>query len=66
VEDDVAEVIIDRAGSGGWAVSISLHTAATVRLDVTQVPFRGPFLGKLERDAAAVREWLGGRPRSFL
>jgi hypothetical protein len=57
---------IDRANGRGWAVFLLLTDGSRHRLDVTEVPFLGPFLGKLERDAAAVREWVDGRPRSLV
>jgi hypothetical protein len=66
VRAEVDGVGIDRANGRGWAVFLLLADGSLHRLDVTEVPFLGPFLGKLERDAAAVREWVDGRPHSLV
>ena len=58
---EVAGVEVDRADGRfgtGWAAWLRLTDGSRHRLDVTQVPFRTLFSGRLDRDAAAVRAWL--------
>jgi hypothetical protein len=65
---DILSVGVDRAGgrSGrGWAVWLLLDDGTRHRLDVTEVPFLGPSAATLERQAAAVRAWLDGRPSAL-
>jgi hypothetical protein len=67
--EDIAEVTAvrgPRGTSSGWAVCLTLHTGAVVRLDVTQVPLRGPLRRRLDRHLTAVREWVADRPQPFL
>jgi hypothetical protein len=67
--DDVLGVEVDRAGgrSGrGWAVWLVLDDGTRHCLDVTEAPFLGPSSTTLERQAAAVRAWLDGRPGALL
>jgi hypothetical protein len=67
--EDIAEVAAARAARGsssGWAVHVGLRTGAVVRLDVTQVPLRGPLRRRLAGHVAEVREWVSGRPQPFL
>ena len=66
---DILGVEIDRAGGRGgrgWAVWVILDDGARHRLDVTEVPFLGPSSTTLERQAAAVRAWLDGRPGALV
>jgi hypothetical protein len=62
--DDVAEVSVAsmHRGSLGQCVQLTLRDGSTLRLDVTEVPFR---IRRLDRHATAVREWVSGRPRPF-
>ena len=61
---DVLSAGVDRAGGRrGWAVWLLLDDGTRHRLDVTEVPFLGPSSTTLERQAAAVRAWLDGRPQ---
>jgi hypothetical protein len=62
--DDIAEVSVRsmHRGSLGQCVQLALRDGSTLRLDVTEVPFR---IRRLERHATAVREWVSGRPRPF-
>lgn len=58
---EVAGVEVDRADGRfgtGWAAWLRLTDGSRHRLDVTQVPFRTLFSGRLDCDAAAVRTWL--------
>lgn len=69
--EDVHEVTVDPANGrrirgGGWAVWLHLRSGSPVRLDVTHVPFGGPFSGRLEREAEQVRAWLAVGPQPFL
>ena len=68
--DEIESVTVDRAyrgrGSTNQSVYVVLRDGTRVRLDVTEVPFRTLFGGRLERDAEAVREWVAGRPQPFL
>jgi len=61
---DVRSAGVDRAGRSGrgWAVWLLLDDGTRHRLDVTEAPFLGPSSATLERQAAAVRAWLDGRP----
>jgi hypothetical protein len=66
---DIRSAGVDRAGgrSGrGWAVWLLLDDGTRHRLDVTEVPFLGPSSTTLERQAAAVRAWVAGRPQAYL
>jgi hypothetical protein len=65
---DILSVGVDRAGRSGrgWAVWLLLDDGTRHRLDVTEVPFLGPSSATLERQAAAVRAWLDGRPGAHL
>jgi hypothetical protein len=59
---DIAEVSVERRfGSSNRSVAVLVRDGSTVRLDVTETPFAGPFRGRLERQAAEVREWVEGR-----
>jgi hypothetical protein len=63
---DVLGVGVDRAGRSagrGWALWLLLDDGSRHRLDVTEVPFLGPSSATLERQAAAIRAWLDGRPQ---
>jgi hypothetical protein len=63
--DEIEDVEIDRAGGSGrgWALWLRLTDGTRLKLDVTEVPFLGPFAGTLEEQAVAVRTWLaGGNP----
>jgi len=65
---DVLSVGVDRAarrGGRGWAVWLLLDDGTRHRLDVTEVPFLGPSSETLERQAAAIRAWLDGRPHAY-
>jgi hypothetical protein len=67
--EDIATVAAERAARGsssGWAVHLTLRTGAVVRLDVTQVPLRGPLRRRLEGSVSAVQQWVAGRPQPFL
>ena len=60
---EIAGVEVDRADgrSGtGWAAWLRLTDGSRHRLDVTQVPSRTLFSGRLDRDTAAIRAWLDG------
>jgi len=60
---------VDRAarrGGRGWAVWLLLEDGTRHRLDVTEVPFLGPSSATLERQAAAIRAWLDGRPSAHV
>ena len=62
---EIAGVEVDRAdgrSSTGWVAWLRLADGSRHRLDVTRVPFRTPFPGRLDRDAAAIRAWLDGSP----
>jgi len=64
---DVVEVGVERrAGSSNHAVALRLADGSTLRLEVTETPFAGPFRSRLDRDARAVRDWVSGRPQPFL
>jgi hypothetical protein len=63
---EIEGVEVDRAAGSGWAVWLRLEDGGRHPLDVTQAPFLGPFRGTLERQAAAVRAWLDGRPHAYL
>jgi hypothetical protein len=62
---DIRAVGIERPDGRGWAVLLLLEDGSRHPLDVTETPFLGPSLGRLERQVAEVRSWLEGRPRSF-
>ena len=65
---DILSVGVDRAGGGpgrGWAVWLLQEDGTRHRLDVTEVPFLGHSSTTLERQAAAVRDWVDGRPQPF-
>jgi hypothetical protein len=65
--DDIAEVRVHQsAGSSNRSVALALRDGSIIRLDVTEVPFGGPFKARLDRQAAEVRAWVEGRPRPFL
>jgi hypothetical protein len=67
--EDIAAVTAARGARGassGWAVTLTLRTGDVVRLDVTQVPLRGPLRRRIDRHVAAVQEWVSGRPQPFL
>jgi hypothetical protein len=67
--DEITGVTVHRArgGSGsGWCVQLQLRDGRGLGLDVTQVPLRGPFRGRIERQAAAVRDWATEQPQPFL
>jgi hypothetical protein len=69
LREEVDGVGIDRADDRhgrGWAVFLVLADGSRHRLDVTEAPFLGPFLGRLERQADEVRAWVDGRPQSLL
>ena len=60
---EIAGVEVDRADgrSGtGWAAWLRLTDGSRHHLDVTQVPSRTLFSGRLDRDAATIRAWLDG------
>lgn len=62
---DITGAVVDRARgrmSAGQAVWLELAAGGRHRIDVTEVPFRGPSGGRLDRDLEAVRTWLAGRP----
>ena len=63
--DDITGVAVARVhrGSLGKSVQLTLSDGASLRLDVTEAPFG---TRRLERDAAAVQEWVSGRPQPFL
>ena len=62
--DDIAEVGVERhARAANRSVTLRLRDGGAVRLDVTETPFAGPFRGRLERQAAEVREWVKGDTR---
>jgi hypothetical protein len=66
---DIRSAGVDRAarrGGRGWAVWLLLEDGSRHRLDVTEVPFLGPSSATLERQAAAIRAWLDGRPHAHL
>jgi hypothetical protein len=63
--EDIAEVAATRVRRSGWVVQLRLRTGSFVRLDVTQVPLRGPFRRRLDRHEAAVRAWVNGRPQPY-
>ena len=66
IEAAAARVRRGTPGAGsGWAVHLRLRTGEFVRLDVTQVPLRGPLRRRLERHEAAVREWVDGRAQPY-
>ena len=60
--DEIEDVEIDRAGGSGrgWALWLRLTDGTRLKLDVTEVPFLGPFAGTLEEQSVAVRAWLAG------
>lgn len=62
--EEIAGVEVDRAGHPvrGWAVWLLLDDGSRHSLDVTEAPFLGPASATLERQAAAVRTWVSGRP----
>ena len=62
VQDEIEGVEVDRAGGygRGWALWLRLTDGTRLKLDVTEVPFFGPFAGTLEEQAVAVRTWLAG------
>ena len=62
---DIRAVGIERPDGRGWAVLLLLEDGSRHPLDVTETPFLGPSLGRLERQVAEIRAWLEGRPRSF-
>ena len=59
---EIEDVEIDRAGGSGrgWALWLRLIDGTRLKLDVTEVPFLGPFAETLEEQAVAVRTWLDG------
>lgn len=59
--DRIIDVEVDRAGRG-WAVWLLLDDGTRLRLDVTEAPFLGPSAATLDRQAAALRAWIEGRP----
>lgn len=63
--DEIMGVEVDRAGRG-WAVWLVLDDGTRHGLDVTEAPLLGPSAATLERQADAVRAWLGGRPHAHL
>ncbi len=62
---DIRAVGIERPDGRGWAVLLLLEDGSRHPLDVTETPFLGPSLGRLERQVAEIRAWLEGRPPSF-
>jgi hypothetical protein len=65
--DDIAGVSVERrAGATNRSVALRLHDGSTLRLDVTETPFAGPFRRRLDRQADEVQEWVSGRPQPFL
>ena len=67
--DEIDDVTVERADEWyreGWAVVLVLADGSRHRLDVTTVPFLGPALGRLERQAGAVRAWVDGLPQPLL
>lgn len=63
--EEIAGVEIDRADGRfgrGWAIWLQLADGSHHRLDVSEVPFRRLFAGRLDHDAEALRMWLAGRP----
>ena len=65
VRADIRGVGIERPSGRGWAVLLLLEDGSRHPLDVTETPFLGPSLGRLERQVAEVRAWLEARPPSF-
>ncbi len=64
--DDVAEVdVARRAGGSNHSVRLLLRDGSTVRLEVTETPFAGPFRGRLARQADNVRSWATQTPRPY-
>ncbi|MDT0274491.1 hypothetical protein [Blastococcus goldschmidtiae] len=64
---DISAVEIGRVrgGTGNLAVQLTVQGSSTVRLDVTEVPFRPVFGRRLERQADQVRAWVSGRPQPY-
>ncbi|UOY00641.1 hypothetical protein [Blastococcus sp. PRF04-17] len=62
--DEVAEVGVTKVtAAGNRSVGLRLRDGSMVRLDVTETPFGGR---RLQRQEAAVRDWVAGRPQPFL
>ncbi len=68
--EDVEVVGIDRADGWlrrgrGWALFVVLADGSRHRLDVTEAPsLASTSLVRLEQQAAAIRAWAEGRPRT--
>ncbi len=62
--DDVAEISVADMHRSSFrkSVQLTLLDGSTLRLDVSEVPFG---TRRLERQAAAVREWVSGRQQPF-
>lgn len=59
--EDVVKVSVERRTTAtNHSVVLRLQEGSTVRLDVTETPFLGPFRGRLERQASEVRDWVSG------
>ena len=64
---EVADVEVARdRGSSARCVTLRLRDGSSLRLEVTETPFAGPFRARLERQAGQVRDWVAGAPRPYL